>query len=111
MANEIERKFKVKRLPLEFLETILPLEIAQTYLEAPEGEERRVRAINNKKFVMTVKRPTQNSNVREEIEKEISEDNYKLFLKGQIGNQIKKKRFKIPADNGLTYELDIYMAN
>lgn len=108
MPNEIERKFKVKQLPLELLENISPLELTQTYLNAPEGEEWRVRAINNEKFVMTVKRPTQNSNIREEIEKEISEDNYKLFLKGQIGVQIKKKRFKIPADNRLVYELDIY---
>lgn len=108
MPNEIERKFKVKRLPLELLESTSPLELTQTYLEAPEGEERRVRAINNEKFVMTVKRPTANSNVREEIEKEISKEDYELFLHQQIGTQIKKKRFKIPTDNGLTYELDIY---
>lgn len=109
MSNEIERKFKVKEVPYEVLQNIAPLELVQTYLKAPSGEERRVRAINNKKFVMTVKRPkSENGLIREEIEKEISKEDYELFLKQQIGTQIKKSRYKIPAENGLTYELDIY---
>jgi len=109
MPSEIERKFKVKRLPLELLENIIPLELAQTYLEAPKGEERRVRAINNEKFVMTVKRPKSSDGlIREEIEQKISKEDYELFLHQQIGTQITKKRYKLPADNGLTYELDVY---
>jgi CYTH domain-containing protein len=109
MPNEIEKKFKVKKLPTELLKTITPLNLTQTYLEAPKGEERRVRAINNEKFVMTVKRSTsQDGLIREEIEKEISKEDYELFLHQQVGTQIKKKRFKIPADNDLTYEVDIY---
>ena len=56
MSNEIERKFKVKRLPKEILVNIIPLELTQTYLNAPEGEERRVRSIDNETFIMTIKR-------------------------------------------------------
>jgi len=109
MANEIERKFKVEKLPKELLEHIIPLELTQTYLKSPEGEERRVRSINNETFVMTVKRPKSSDGlVREEIEKEISREDYELFLHSKIGTQIKKSRYKIPGENGLVYELDIY---
>lgn len=106
MPNEIERKFRVKEIPSTLPK---PLELTQTYLEAPQGEERRVRSINDEKFVMTIKRPkSSNGLVREEIEKEISKEDYELFLKSQIGTQIKKKRYKIHEDNDLTYELDVY---
>lgn len=110
MSNEIERKFKVKKLPQEILDTIKPLELVQTYLQAPEGQERRVRAINNARFFITVKIPQVSSNglIRQELEKEISKEDYELFLKSQKGMQIKKKRYKIPASDGLIYELDIY---
>lgn len=109
MPNEIERKFKIKEIPNTLPK---PLDLTQTYLEAPKGEERRVRSINNERFVMTIKRPkSSNGLVREEIEKEISKEDYELFLKSQIGTQIKKKRYKIPEDNNLTYELDIYEGN
>lgn len=117
MSNEIERKFKVKEIPQEILETIKPLELVQTYLDAPVGQERRVRAINNEKFVITVKIPKVCSNktekglIRQELEKEISKEDYELFLHQQKGNQIKKKRYKIPANDGLIYELDIYEGN
>ena len=111
MPNEIEKKFKVKKLPIELLENIEPLELTQTYLQAKEGEEVRVRAINNSTFVMTVKKPTNSANVREEVEGEISKEEYETYLKLQIGRQIKKKRYKIPDDNGLIYELDIYQGD
>ena len=96
MSSEIERKFKVKKVPQEILDTIKPLELVQTYLEAPEGQERRVRAINNEKFVVTVKIPKVSSNglIREELEKEITKEDYELFLSQQKGTQIKKKRYK-----------------
>lgn len=109
MSNEIERKFKVKRIPKEILQNITPLELTQTYLKAPDGEERRVRSINNETFIMTIKRPKSSDGlVREEIEKEISKEDYELFLHDKIGTQIQKSRYKIPGENGLTYELDIY---
>ena len=110
MSSEIERKFKVKQVPQEILNTITPLELVQTYLEAPEGQERRVRSINNEKFVITVKIPQVSSNglIRQELEKEISKEDYELFLHQQKGTQIKKRRYKVPVENGLTYELDIY---
>ena len=112
MSNEIERKFKVKRLPKEILVNIIPLELTQTYLNAPEGEERRVRSIDNETFIMTIKRAKSSDGlIREEIEKEISREDYELFLHDKIGTQIKKSRYKIPAENDLVYELDIYHDN
>ena len=109
MSSEIERKFKVKKVPQEILDTIEPLELVQTYLEAPEGQERRVRAINNERFVITVKQPLPNNPLtRIENEREITEEDYNLFLHQQKGTQIKKKRYKVPANNGLVYEIDIY---
>jgi CYTH domain-containing protein len=111
MPKEIERKFKVKKLPLELLEDIDPLELTQTYLQAKDGEEVRVRAINNSTFIMTMKRATNSANVREEIECELTPEEYRAYLKLQIGTQIQKRRYKIPGDNGLTYELDVYQGD
>ena len=110
MSSEIERKFKVKKVPQEILDTVTPLELVQTYLDAPEGQERRVRAINNERFFITVKIPHVSSNglIREELEKEISKEDYELFLHQQNGTQIKKKRYKVPVSGNLTYEVDVY---
>jgi len=109
MSSEIERKFQLKRIPKDIIKDIVPLEIVQTYLQAPEGQERRVRAINNETFVITVKRPISEDGLkREENEREITEEDYKLFLTQQVGNTIKKKRYKVPANDYLTYEIDVY---
>lgn len=112
MSSEIERKFKLKKIPKNIIENIIPLEIVQTYLHAPNEQERRVRSINNEIFVITVKSPLPgNELIREENERQITEDDYKLFLTQQKGDTIKKKRYKIPVENGLTYEVDLYEDN
>jgi CYTH domain-containing protein len=77
MSSEIERKFQLKRIPKDIIKDIVPLEIVQTYLQAPEGQERRVRAINNETFVITVKRPISEDGLkREENEREIIKEAY-----------------------------------
>ena len=109
MSSEIERKFLLKRVPKELIKDIKPLEIVQTYLQSPEGQERRVRAINNETFVRTVKTPiTPDGLKREENERQISQEDYNLFLTQKKGNTIKKRRYKIPVNSVLTFEIDVY---
>lgn len=113
MSNEIEKKFKVKRLPKELLETARLSELTQTYINLPNvNGECRVRSIDNKIFKFTLKRPvSEDGLIREEIEEEISREDYELFLHNQIGDTIKKSRYEISAENDLNYELDIYHDN
>lgn len=139
MSNEIERKFSIEqdKIPNEIKELIAlcenkPVqerkeiveklnqlsskmqyqvqEIKQTYLIAPDGEERRVRSIDDEKFYKTVKTPTSDPRQRIELETPIDKENYDIYLhqKEEGTETIHKTRFKISIENGLTYELDIF---
>ena len=102
-------KFLIESLPLlpeEKLKNATFFEIEQSYLDSPDGEENRVRAINNKIFVKNVKVPLSNIE-RKETERPISSDDYYKYLNSKIGNTLEKVRFKFK-DNEITYQLDIY---
>lgn len=114
---DLFRKIKVEKIskllketlplfPEELLENATFLEIEQSYLDAPDGQESRVRAINNKIFVKTVKIPISNIE-RKENERPISKDDYYKYLNSKIGNTLEKIRFQFK-DGEITYQLDIY---
>jgi len=108
---KIEKISKILRkslplLPEEKLKNATFLEIEQSYLDAPDGEENRVRAINNKIFVKTVKIPISNIE-RKENERPISKDDYYKYLTSKIGNTLEKIRCHFK-DEEITYEIDIY---
>lgn len=114
-VEEREKKYLLDEIPpdiLEVLDTITPLDLVQTYLKTSEkDQEWRVRSINNEKFVTTVKIPQVSSNglIRYELEREITREEYDKCVNNlQIGKQIKKKRYILPTDNGLRYEIDVY---
>lgn len=115
--SELFRKIKIEKiskllretlplLPEEKLNNATFLEIEQSYLEAPDGEENRIRAINNKIFVKTVKMPISKLE-RKENERPISSDDYYKYLKTKIGNTLEKIRCQF-RDGEITYEIDIY---
>lgn len=93
-------------LPEEKLKNATFFEIEQSYLDSPDGGENRVRAINNKIFVKTVKIPISNIE-RKENERPISSEDYYKYLNSKIGNTLEKIRCQF-RDEEITYEIDIY---
>ena len=111
---EIERKFLIEYPDIEKLEK-LPncqrVEIIQTYLTAPEGEESRVRqrgADGNYIYVQTTKKKVTDVK-RVEIERRLTKDEYLRLLMDADPNcrPIRKTRYCLTHDNQY-FEIDVY---
>ena len=111
---EIERKYLIAYPDVAWLQShphVTVSEITQTYLVAPDGEERRVRARREGDTVTyyhTVKRKV-TAVTREELEKIITESEYKALLAEADPQKhpLSKTRFCLP-QGGLCIEIDIY---
>ncbi|MBP3431438.1 MAG: AAA family ATPase [Clostridia bacterium] len=101
---EIERKFKVKKLPTNF-EQLKNQKIVQGYL-SNGVQEVRVRSVDDKKFYVTEK--IGNGLVREELEKEISFKEFAALFDGAKGRIIRKQRYFCPLKDGKIAEVDVY---
>lgn len=111
---EIERKFLIEYPDLEKLE-MLPncrrIEIIQTYLTAPEGEESRVRqrgADGNYIYIQTTKKKVTDVK-RVEVERRLTKDEYLRLLMDADPNcrPIRKTRYCLTYDNQY-FEIDVY---
>lgn len=111
---EIERKFLIEYPDIEKLEK-LPncqrIEIIQTYLTAPEGEESRVRqrgADGNYIYIQTTKKMVTGLK-RVEVERRLTKDEYLRLLMDADPNcrPIRKTRYCLTYDNQY-FEIDIY---
>ena len=111
---EIERKFLIEYPDIEKLEK-LPncqrVEIIQTYLTAPEGEESRVRqrgADGNYIYVQTTKKKVTDVK-RVEVERRLTKDEYLRLLMDADPNcrPIRKTRYCLTHDNQY-FEIDVY---
>lgn len=111
---EIERKYLIEYPDIEWLEQ-LPncqrIEIIQTYLRAPEGDEVRVRqrgTDGNYIYFQTIKRKVSDVK-RVEIERRLSKDEYLRLLMDADTNrrQIRKTRYCLTYDNQY-FEIDVY---
>ena len=111
---EIERKFLIEYPDLEKLEK-LPncqrVEIIQTYLTAPEGEESRVRqrgADGNYIYVQTTKKKVTDVK-RVEVERRLTKDEYLRLLMDADPDcrPIRKTRYCLTHDNQY-FEIDVY---
>jgi len=111
---EIERKFLIEYPDLAKLEK-LPncqrVEIIQTYLTAPEGEESRVRqrgADGNYIYVQTTKKKVTDVK-RVEVERRLTKDEYLRLLMDADPNcrPIRKTRYCLTHDNQY-FEIDVY---
>jgi len=98
---EIERKFLVKELP--DLSKCKKVSIIQGYLSYTE--KIRIRAKDNK-FFLTHK--GQGTIKRTEEETEINEIAFNILVNLIQGNLINKTRYKIPLENNLVAEIDVY---
>lgn len=111
---EIERKFLIEYPDIEKLEK-LPncqrVEIIQTYLTAPEGEESRVRqrgADGNYIYVQTTKKKVTDVK-RVEVERRLTKDEYLRLLMDADPDcrPIRKTRYCLTHDNQY-FEIDVY---
>jgi adenylate cyclase len=101
---EIERKFLVEQLP-NGLDSFPSREIEQGYLAITDDVEVRVRRYGQESFV-TVKSSGDESRVEEEIE--IDGRRFDSLWPLTEGRRVEKRRYRIPAGDGLTIELDVY---
>ena len=99
---EIERKYLLgEQIDLKDYDWV---EINQSYIGV--NPVSRVRKMGNKYYYSQKGVGTL---VREENEKEITEDTYNKIIKYRIGRIINKLRYRIPLDNELVAELDYYL--
>lgn len=107
MANksgkEIERKFLVNQISFS-LEGSESKRILQGYFEGDDGQNYRVRLYGDK-YIKTWK--SDGDLVREEIENEISEDEFNSLWEKTTGMQLEKTRYFIPFENR-TIEFDVF---
>ena len=106
---EIERKFKVLELPKD-LEKYDKEEIEQGYLCIKPTV--RIRK-SNENYFLTYK--GKDKNIKEnlaiqniEYEMPLTKENYEHLLTKVDNNMIIKTRYKIPIENGLNVELDVF---
>lgn len=106
---EIERKFKINRIP-EGIEQCEKWEIEQGYL-CEKGCTLRVRK-NNDKYYLTLKMRLRVGDVaalvNREEEFEINQEAYDHLVAKADGNRIVKTRYRIPIAGGLVAELDCF---
>lgn len=99
---EIERKFLIRTLP-EFLESCPSQLLEQAYLcTEPVVRVRR----SDDSFTLTYKSKGLMS--REEYNLPLTRESYEHLKQKADGNIIRKRRYRIPADHGLTIELDVF---
>jgi adenylate cyclase len=101
---EIERKYLVDRLP-DDLDAHPAREIDQGYLAITDDVEVRVRRYGEQTF-LTIKSGGGLARVEEEIE--IEARRFDALWPLTDGRRIQKRRYVIPAGDGLTIELDVY---
>lgn len=99
---EIERKFLVKELP-DNLEHYKKLDIKQGYIST--NPTIRLRQQNDE-YILTIK--SAGLMKKEEYEINLTKEQFENLWNKIEGNVIEKSRYKIPLNNNLTAELDIY---
>lgn len=102
-SQEIERKWLVRDVPR--LDTLKREHIVQGYLAiSPDGTEVRIRRKGAKCFE-TVKH--KGALTRDEIEVEISHDQFRVLWPVTAGRRLEKIRYRVPW-KGFQLELDVY---
>lgn len=120
MNKEIERKYSVKYIPKNLkIESIVY--IKQAFIYRDKLTLIRVRDIKekypteNQKYIYTLKTKGDieynndyNIAKKYEIENEIPKEEFEKLIKKPISNIIEKTRIKIPIENNLKVEIDVY---
>ncbi len=104
-GREIERKFLVGDPPPD-LERHPRSQLQQGYVAIdPAGIEVRIRR-RDEQTTLTIKRGSGRSRAEEEME--IGAERFGRLWDLTQGRRVEKTRYEIPADGGLTIELDVY---
>ncbi len=109
--KEIERKFLVEDMSSLNLEKYPKEVITQDYLYEDKFTAIRRRKIEKEEtitYIYTVKTHITEGYGTEELEKEISKEEYDSFRLNEKNNQIEKVRYIIPYKDGLKIELDVF---
>jgi CYTH domain-containing protein len=102
---EVERKFLVGRTPAD-LDTHTSAEIEQGYVAiTDDGVEVRIRRYGGRAS-LTIKSGGERARLEEEFE--IDERRFRALWPLTERRRIQKTRYRIPAPDGLTIELDVY---
>src|SRR4051794_9750402 len=102
---EIERKFLVGDLPAD-LPDFPASEIRQGYLAVDEdGTEVRIRSRDGS-ATLTVKQGAGRSRAEEELE--LGAEDFERLWPLTAGRRVEKRRYEVPASDGLTIEVDVY---
>lgn len=104
MAAEIERKFLLERLP-DDIDRYPYREIEQAYLAISERAEVRLRRAGED-YALAVKRGS--GEEREEIEAELAAEQFEALWTACGSDRLEKRRYRVPLDNELTAEVDVY---
>src|SRR5207248_9007952 len=102
---EIERKFRAEHAPAD-LQRYPRVEIEQGYLAIDGEVELRIRRLDESTTVLTLKAGSGESRLEEEFEIDGSRFGALWPLTAQ--RRLRKVRYRIPAGDGLAYELDVY---
>lgn len=102
---EIERKFLVASLPADLASHGCDA-IQQGYIAiGADGSEARLRRVGER-LLLTVKRG--GGLAREETEVALSAEQFERLWPASAGRRVEKTRYRIPAEDGLVIELDLY---
>ncbi len=112
---EIERKFLIEYPDTDYLLTLpcSKVEISQSYISSPTGNSRlRKRGANGSYLYVQTNKKQISDTVREEVEMQITEDNYNTMLSinkmmGTLKGTIEKDRYCLMY-GGVYYEIDIF---
>jgi CYTH domain-containing protein/CHAD domain-containing protein len=104
MAAEIERKFLLERLPPE-LDRHPGVAIEQGYLAVGAQREVRLRRADSR-LTLTAKRGR--GEERQELEVELSEEQFEALWEGCGDDHLAKRRHRVPLGDGVTAEVDVY---
>ncbi len=104
---EIERKWLVKKEKIPYgLEKLESEEIEQAYISF--SPTIRVRKIDGRRFILTVKSKTTSKLSREEYETDITGEDYDGLMKKSEGRVIAKTRYFNRRGDGLLEEIDVF---
>lgn len=104
MGVEIERKFLVAEASI--VDGVAGEAIEQGYLSLDPDRTVRVRVSERRGF-LTIKGRTRGVE-RDEFEYEIPRDDARQLLPLCLGSIVEKRRHRLPAGNGLTWEIDVF---
>lgn len=104
---EIERKWLVRKEKIPYdLEKLKSEEIEQAYISF--SPTIRIRKIDGRRFILTVKSKTGTTLSREEYETDITEEDYFNLMKKSEGKVISKTRYLNRREDGLPEEIDVF---